>query len=105
VQYRLNVTFDNGRQYYSNVVTLRNTGNSPRPRIISSLVNGAAVEVSSPGNNYDYALYDLNGKTLALGKLQTGSNNITAQGIITGGMYFIRYTNGAEQWIDKFVKQ
>lgn len=105
VQYRLNVTFDNGRQYYSNVVTLRNTGNNPRPRIISSLVNGAAVEVSSPGNNYDYALYDLNGKTLAMGKLQTGSNNITAPGIVTGGMYFIRYTNGSEQWIDKFVKQ
>lgn len=104
MQYRLSVLFDNGRQYYSNVVTLRSS-NNPRPRIISSLVNSSAVEVSSPGNNYEYALYDLNGKTLALGKLQTGSNNITATGMAAGGMYIIRFTNGPEQWMEKFVKQ
>lgn len=103
VQYRLHVTFDNGRDYYSNIVTLRNAGNNPRPRIISTFVNSNSIEVSSPAP-YDYMVYDLNGKTLSQGKLQTGSNIVVAPGM-TGGMYLIRYTNGSEQWIDKFVKQ
>ncbi|NOT49798.1 MAG: T9SS type A sorting domain-containing protein [Chitinophagaceae bacterium] len=104
VQYRLHVTFDNGREYYSNIVTLRKSGSHPRPRIINTVVSSNAVEVSSPGSNYNYSLYDLNGKRLVQGKLETGSNNIIVPGI-TGGMYMIRFTNGADQWIDKFVKQ
>ncbi len=103
LQYRLHVTFDNGRDYYSNVVTLKRNGSHPRPRIISTLVNNNDIEVSSPGS-YDYSVFDLNGKTLAHGKLQTGSNNIQVPGM-TGGMYMIRFTNGTEQWIDKYVKQ
>ncbi len=103
VQYRLHVTFDNGRDYYSNVVTLRNTGTNPRPRVINTVVNSNTIEVSSPAS-YEYLVYDLNGKTLAQGKLQTGSNMISAPGM-TGGMYIIRFTNGTEQWIDKLIKQ
>jgi hypothetical protein len=103
VQYRLNVTFDNGRQYYSNVVTLRKTGITPGPSLISNLISSNTVEVSSPGV-YNYSIYDFNGRTLVNGRLTNGSNNITAPGI-TGGMYIIRFTNGNEQWMDKFVKQ
>jgi len=103
VQYRIHVTFDNGKDYYSNVVTLRNSGNNARPRLISNLVSSNAVEVSSPGK-YDYVVYDLNGKTIAQNKLETGSNNIALPSI-SGGLYMIRYTNGTEQWIEKFVKQ
>ena len=103
VQYRLNVTFDNGHQYYSNTVTLRKTGASPRPKLVSNLVNTSAVEVSSPGI-YDYAICDFNGKTLIQGKLINGSNIIIAPGI-AAGMYIIRFANGTEQWMDKFVRQ
>lgn len=102
-QYRLNVTFDNGHQYYSNIVTLRKTGITARPQLISNLISGNTVEVSSPGV-FNYSIYDFNGKTLGNGKLTNGSNNITANGI-SGGMYIIRFTNGSEQWMDKFVKQ
>lgn len=102
-QYRLNVTFDNGHQYYSNIVTLRKTGNAVKPRLISNLINNNSVEVLSPGV-FIYSIHDFNGKTLANGKLINGSNNITTPGI-TGGMYIIRFTNGSEQWMDKFVKQ
>jgi len=103
VQYRINVTFDNGKQYYSNIVTLRKTGATTRPKLISNLFATTSFEVSSPGV-YNYMVYDLNGKTLAQGKLANGSNIITSDNI-TNGMYFIRFTNGSEQWIDKFVKQ
>jgi|GEM_PF-754480 hypothetical protein len=78
-------------------------GITARPQLISNLVNGNRVEVSSPGV-FNYSIYDLNGKMLVNGKPTNGSNNITALGI-TGGMYIIRFTNGSEQWMDKFVKQ
>jgi hypothetical protein len=103
IQYRLNVTFDNGHQYYSNVVTIRKTGATPGPKLISNLINTGAIEVSSPGI-YNYIVYDLNGKTLVQGKLTNGSNMINA-GNISNGMYIVRFTNGTEQWMEKFVRQ
>ncbi|MBI5856178.1 MAG: T9SS type A sorting domain-containing protein [Sphingobacteriales bacterium] len=103
IQYRLSVTFDNGRQYYSKVVTLRTAGTIAKPSLISNLISSNAIEVSSPGE-YDYSIYDFNGKNLLKGKLTTGSNNITVPGA-SGGMYLIRFTNNTGQWIDKFVRQ
>lgn len=102
-QYRLNVLFDDGHQYYSNIVTLRKTGITARPQLISNLISGNTLEVSSPAV-FNYSIYDFNGKTLANGKLTNGSNSITAFGI-SAGMYIIRFANGNEQWMDKFVKQ
>jgi hypothetical protein len=103
VQYRLNVTFDNGHQYYSNVITLRKTGASIGPKLITNIVNTSDIEVSSPGAYY-YSIYDLSGKTLVQGKLANGSNIINT-GSITNGMYIIRFANGNEQYMEKLVKQ
>ena len=103
VQYRLNVSFDNGRQYYSNIITIRKTGAFTGPKLISNLINSSSIEVSSPGV-YNYSIYDLNGKTLVQGKLVNGSNNINT-GSITNGMYIVRFTNGTEQWMEKLVRQ
>jgi hypothetical protein len=103
VQYRLNVTFDNSHQYYSNVITLRKAGASIGPKLISNLITSSNIEVSSPGV-YDYSVYDLNGKKLVQGKLSDGSSSINA-GRIANGMYIIRFTNGNEQYMEKFVKQ
>jgi hypothetical protein len=101
--YRLNVTFDNGHQYYSNIVTLRNTGKNAGPKLVSNLVAANSFEVTSPGV-YSYAVYDFNGKTLAQGKLVNGSNMITPSNM-TSGMYVVRFTNGTEQWMEKLVRQ
>lgn len=103
LQYRMNVTFDNGRQYYSNIVTLRKNGATTGPKVISNLITAASFEVSSPGI-YNYAVYDFNGKTLVQGKLINGSNIITPAGM-TAGIYVIRFTNGTEQWMEKLVRQ
>jgi hypothetical protein len=102
-QYRLNVTFDNGKQYYSNIVTLRNTGNTPRPRVINNLVNGNNISVSSPGV-YTYTINDFTGKIIARGQLTNGINTISSNAL-SGGMYVVRFTNGSEQWSDKIVRQ
>lgn len=102
-QYRLNVTFDNGRQYYSNIITLRKVGASPRPQLVSNLVSNQTVAITSPGN-FTYQVYDLNGKTVRKGQLTNGFNTISTAGI-TGGMYMIRFTGAAEQWTDKLILQ
>lgn len=103
IQYRLNVTFDNGRQYYSNIVTMRKTGSTPGPKLISNLIAANSFEVSSNGV-YDYTVVDFNGKTLLHGKLANGSNIITSANL-PGGMYVIRFTNGTGQWLEKLVRQ
>ncbi|MBI3137307.1 MAG: T9SS type A sorting domain-containing protein [Sphingobacteriales bacterium] len=101
--YRLNVTFDNERQYYSNVVTLRNSAGSPRPRIISNLTESNTLSVISPGN-YDFLVCDFNGRTLARGILIAGINTITANGM-TSGMYLVRFSKDGQQWTEKIIRQ
>lgn len=101
-QYRLNVTFDNGHQYYSNIVSLRNTGSGDWPKLVSNISTNNVL-VTSPGN-YSYAIYEFSGKTVSKGQLTNGLNTINTAGM-GGGIYLIRFANGAEQWIEKFVKQ
>jgi hypothetical protein len=101
-QYRLNVTFDNGHQYYSNTVTLRNTGTISWPKLVTNITTDNIV-VTSPGT-YSYSIFEFNGKVINKGQLMKGLNTINTPAI-AGGMYFIRFSNGTEQWIDKFLKQ
>jgi hypothetical protein len=103
-QYRLHVTFDNGEHYYSNVVTIRKVGSDPRPKLVGTVINTNTIGVTSQGV-YNYFIYDLNGKTISKGQLQSGYNSITASGMSAAGMYLIRYSNETEQWVEKFVRQ
>lgn len=102
VQYRLKVTFDNGKTHYSNVVTLRNTGNDTRPRLLSNLISNT-ITVTSPGK-YSYTVYDMNGSTAAKGQLVNGMNTIVSS-TLAGGMYMIRFNDDTNQWTEKFVRQ
>jgi hypothetical protein len=102
-QYRLNVTFDNGKQYYSNVITLRKVGAEVRPQLVSNLISNNTVAVTSPGS-YTYMVYDLGGKTIRKGQLTNGYNTINTTGV-AGGMYLIRFAGAAEQWTDKLILQ
>ena len=101
-QYRLNVTFDNGRQYYSNNVSLRNTSVGNWPKLTTNIISSSLV-VNSPGV-YSYSVHEYSGRTIASGKLTNGLNTINMSSV-TGVMYVVRFTNGTEQWTDKFVKQ
>ena len=101
-QYRLNVTFDDGRQYYSNTITLRQKGSIVKPELVGNLISGNTVAVSSPGN-YDYAIFNSNGNMINTGRLVAGINNITATGILSG-MYIIRFFNKEEKWMEKLVR-
>jgi hypothetical protein len=102
-QYRLNVTFDNDHQYYSNIITLRQTGSSARPQLVSNFIYTNSIAVNSPAN-YSYAIYDFNGNKISSGQLTNGLNIINTN-TMTRGMYMIRFANSSEQWTDKFIRQ
>jgi Bacterial pre-peptidase C-terminal domain/Metallo-peptidase family M12 len=101
--YRLNVTFDNGRQYYSNVVAVDGAKAAAKPKLVSNRISGSNIIISSPGN-FEYMIYDMTGKTLQKGLLNNGINTVNAQSY-AAGLFMIRYSNGREQWSEKFVKQ
>ena len=101
VQYRLKVTFDNDKTYYSNTITLRNVNNDIRPKLLSNLVNNNLL-VTSPAN-FDYAVFDMTGKMTGRGRLTKGMNNISV--LITSGVYVIKFNDDTNQWTEKFVRQ
>lgn len=102
-QYRLNVIFDNGRRYYSNVITINKNKNQLRPILMTTMTTSKSVQVNSPGN-YSYAIIDLNGSIIAMGQLNSGINVIHADRM-NKGMYVIRFNDNNRQWTDKFVRQ
>jgi hypothetical protein len=100
--YRLNVAFDNGRQYYSNTIALRHTTDNGKPFMIGNIIS-EIITVNSP-SNYTYLIYDLSGRTVSKGRLTPGINTIIT-GVTARGLYIIQYTNGSELYTEKLTKQ
>lgn len=98
--YRLKVELADGKQYYSNVVALP-VATRTKPALTENLVRGAVV-VNSPAL-FDYQIVDFNGRSIAAGKLVQGVNRIPAS--MNSGMYIIQFSNGSEQYAEKFMKQ
>jgi hypothetical protein len=102
VQYRLSVTFDNGKQHYSNTIAIRNNA-AGKPQLYTNVISSNALMVSSP-SVYTYTITDINGRQMAKGQVTEGSSTIN-MGNITAGMYLIRFNNGSEQHVEKFSKR
>lgn len=104
VLYRVNVTFDNNKNYLSNIVSLRlSTSVASRPRLNGTFITDRYLAVNSPGN-YTYRVMDIDGKTISKGQIAGGLTNVNTT-VIASGLYFISFTNGKEQWTERFVKQ
>ncbi|HND95177.1 MAG TPA: T9SS type A sorting domain-containing protein, partial [Chitinophagaceae bacterium] len=68
-------------------------------------ITDSKIEVQSPGN-YAYSIFDYSGKAIKQGNLVNGSNLIQTPGIVSGGMYIIRFNDAAAGiWVDKFIRQ
>lgn len=101
-QYRLNITFDNGRQYYSNIIAL--TGNAlPKPQLYTTFIRSDAVQVASPAV-YTYIITDMAGQPVKKGQVKEGSNTIN-MGFLKSGLYIISFENGAQRFVEKFIRQ
>ncbi|HEX2629308.1 MAG TPA: T9SS type A sorting domain-containing protein [Chitinophagaceae bacterium] len=102
LQYRLHITLDNGRDYYSNLVTIRGS-NSHRPQLIGNMSTNGQLTVSSPGI-FTYSVYANNGQMITTGKLLNGMNTIQLPAMHSG-IYMIRFNNEEQSWTDKFIRQ
>ena len=98
--YRLNVTFDNNRQYFSNIIALPNT--TAKPSVTSNLVHNF-IQVNSP-SPFTYTVVDYSGRMVAKGNLLQGNNSIVTSNL-SNGMYIVQFNNGQEQYAEKFMKQ
>ena len=98
--YRLNVTFDNKKQYYSNIVALHSITN--KPALSTNLVHNF-VQVNSP-STFNYVVIDYSGKTVAQGNIAQGQNNINVTNL-GNGMYVIQFSNGQDRYAEKFMKE
>ncbi len=100
--YRLKVFLDDGKQYYSNTVALRNNSSKGKPSVVAGRSNGT-LTVSSPSVG-KYAVIDMAGRILASGTLTQGLT-IIAPSFSSAGVYLIRFENSEGQWAEKFSKQ
>jgi hypothetical protein len=102
-EYRLKVTFADGQDYYSNIVSLTKNQVVHKPEILGNLTNSGIVYVNSPGN-YRYVIFNVTGKVISRGELINGMNNVTINTLIAG-VYMIRFEGNGHQWTDKILRQ
>jgi len=100
--YRIHVTFDNLKEYYSNTIAIRQ-GRSAKPQLVGNTITGTNLTVNSPGN-YHYQIIDQSGRMLSKGTIEKGYSSITP-GNINTGIYIIRFSDSYEQWSEKFIKR
>jgi hypothetical protein len=96
------VRFANAQRYYSNVATIRQES-AVKPQLMGNIITGNTIKVNSP-SIFNYALYDINGKTIVKGRLQNGINIIDAS-VLIKGLYMIHFADEEQQWTDKIVRQ
>ena len=100
--YRIHVTFDDLKEYYSNVIAIRQ-GKTLKPQLVGNIIPGSSVTVNSPAN-YHYQVIDQSGRMLLKGAVEKGYSSL-GLGSINAGIYIIRFTDGEQQWSEKFIKR
>ena len=100
--YRMHVTFDNLKQYYSNVIAIR-PSKAMKPQLVGNTISGNNISVNSPASYY-YQVIDQSGRMLSKGRVEKGFSSVSI-GRIHTGIYIIRFTDGEQQWSEKFTKR
>jgi hypothetical protein len=103
LQYRINAKFDNGRQYYSNVIALNSNAALTKPQLFTNVITNNALMISSSAA-YSYIIADYNGRMVAKGTIAHGASTVRINDV-SSGIYFIHFTNGQAQNVERFVKE
>lgn len=101
LQYRLRVKFDNGKQYYSNMIAMKHEGEL-RP-FLNGNISNQSLSITAP-SGYRYAIMDYNGRMVSTGLLNKGTSHINVSNL-SKGLYLVQFNNGSTQFTDKFMKQ
>ena len=103
LQYRVNAKFDNGRQYYSNVIALHSNAVISKPQLFTNIIRNKALMINSPAG-YTYTIADYTGRIVAKGMIAQGASTVKINDI-SNGVYFIHFTNNQTQNTERFVKE
>ena len=101
VTYRLKVLLDNSREYYSNTIQIKNTGETAGPKLQLVLVQDNLV-IASPGR-FEYTMYNSGGSLVRKGVFVTGTNLVTTKNLAKG-IYYIQAYSGAEVYKLQCIK-
>jgi hypothetical protein len=102
IYYRLKVTSVIDQTAYSNVVALKSIESPGKQFTVSTFVQ-QRITVNA-GDNYQYLLSDINGRTIAFGKGTMGTNTIdlTKQ---PAGMYVLQLVSAGAKQSERIIKQ
>jgi hypothetical protein len=100
--YRLHITLDNLKEYYSNVIAIHQS-KALKPQLVGNTISGNSVTINSPAN-YHYQIIDQSGRMLSKGTVEKGYSSL-GLGSINTGIYIIRFADGEQQWSEKFIKR
>ena len=102
LKYRIHARLENQKDYYSNVITIRQ-GTIAKPQLIGNIIVGTNLSVNSPAN-YSFKIMDQNGRLMEKGNIIKGFNSINTKQV-TNGVYIIRFTSNESTWTEKFIKK
>ncbi len=102
VFYRLKITSVLNQTVYSNTIALKAAGNAEKLFHVSTLVQNEII--INAAENYQYALYDINGRVASSGTGLKGINrlDISSQ---SKGMYIIQLFNNEQRQTERIIRQ
>ena len=99
--YRLNVVSVIDQQAYSNVIALRKTEKLPSFQVSTLAQNDLLVNAPE---NFQYALYDANGRLIMKGNGKNGLNHINLQGK-PSGIYVLQLISNNLKQTERILRQ
>jgi len=100
IYYRLKLSFEDNKQYFSNITALRSTTN--KPSITNNVVHNT-IQITC-FSEFNFTVVDYNGRIVGQGKLTQGISSFNTANL-KQGIYIIHFNNGQEHYADKFMKQ
>lgn len=100
--YRLKVTSVLNQTVYSNTIALKSAIDAEKSFKVSTLVTDDIV--INANNNYQFALTDMNGKTISTGTGLRGINHVNVSNQARG-MYIIQLFNNDQRQTERIIKQ
>ncbi len=100
--YRLKVTSVINQTVYSNTIALKGAGNTEDLFNVSTLVQNEVI--INAAENYQYTLYDMNGRTVYTGTGLKGINRVNVSNQAKG-MYIIQLLSNDQKQTERIIKQ
>ncbi len=100
--YRLKVTSVINETRYSNTIALKGATNTEKLFHVSTLVQNDII--INAADNYQYTLYDMNGRTIQTGKGLKGINHVNISNQ-SKGMFIIQLLSNDNRQTERIIKQ